>query len=183
MERIKDDPSIEENLQKIEIINKHKHGLDIFIETGTAGAVTSSLASQFFKKVYTIDLNFDFYLAAIEKTFSLGNVFPLWGDSPKVLNSILFGVDGPCVILLDAHDVGDGVRGTEEAPVLQELEIIFPSYKEKWYRHVILIDDARLFGSNPNYPSLQDLQAVADRIGYAVKVENDIIVMVPECLN
>lgn len=178
---IKNDKLNKENLLKIKIIEKYNSGnLSTFVETGTASATTAILASEIFKSVYTIDINFDFYLSAVEKTFRLKNVFPLYGDSPLVLNSLLFAIDEPSVILLDAHDVGDGIRGTEEAPILKELETIFPSNKHTYHPHLVLIDDARLLDSNPEYPTFSQIKDFAERIGYEVVLDSDILVL--KCL-
>lgn len=169
-----------ENFNKLDLLSRYSKDYSVFVETGTAGAVTSIAAGEIFDAVYTIELNFDFYISAIEKTYGISNVFPLYGDSSIVLGKILNAIDKPCIILLDAHFVGDGVIGVSgHTPVEDELEAIFPSYKETHYKHIVLVDDIRLFGEDENYPTVEFLQNFCKKIGYKYFIENDIMVMHP----
>ena len=57
---------------------------------------------------------------------------------------------------LDGHYSGPGTaRGSVVTPILRELEIIAPRYKAA--NDLILIDDARLFDVNDDYPSKHQL--------------------------
>ena len=50
---------------------------------------------------------------------------------------------------------------------------------------MILIDDARIFGQEPGYPSLDDFIALLEKIlpNHSVAVSNDIISAVPKGRN
>lgn len=169
-----------ENKYKLRLLSKFGKRYSTFVETGTAGAVTSISASNIFNKVYTIELDFDFYLSAIEKSCKVNNVFPVYGDSGTVLGPLLHALDEPCVILLDAHYVGDGVVSEDgDTPIVKELEMIFPGNKETHYPHVVLIDDYRLFGVDPSYPSVSYIKEFCDRINYSFLVKDDIMVLTP----
>ena len=60
----------------------------------------------------------------------------------------------PALFWLDGHySGGETARGKKDTPILEELITIFGAKEE----HIILIDDARLFGSAKDYPSLKEL--------------------------
>lgn len=169
----------DENAFKLNLLAKYEE-YPLFVETGTATAVTAIGACDIFDHVFTIELDFDYYLEAVVKMCKHNNMTALYGDSGKVLEKLLYGLDQPCVILLDAHFVGDGVSGEfGHTPVLQELEAIFPSYKETHYPHVVLIDDYRLFGFDPAYPNVQAIKDLCERIGYKFQVFGDVMVLSP----
>ncbi|MBI4494137.1 MAG: hypothetical protein HY690_15220 [Chloroflexi bacterium] len=78
----------------------------------------------------------------------------LHGDSSDVLPEILSKIAEPALFWLDGHYSG-GVtaRGKYETPVWQELQHIL-NHSAAW--HVILIDDARCFVGQSDYPTLQE---------------------------
>ena len=79
---------------------------------------------------------------------------------------------------LDGH-YSAGITGTGEShcPLLKELESIFTLTTSPF---VIAIDDARCFGNDPAYPtidSLRELVAALSRSSVTVSVENDMILI------
>lgn len=161
---------------KIDLLSRYpRHG--VFIETGTAQAFTATRASMDYEKVYTIELDFGFYLNAVKKFAHSTSIFPIYGDSAEVLPALLSVLDEPCVILLDAHYVGSGARGESDTPVREELEAIFPSGRQRHLPHVVLIDDARLFGADPAYPTIESIEKFAARVGFQTEIKDDIIRM------
>lgn len=169
--------SVEEHSSRIIGEYQSKYNLPVFVETGTAGGSTLELVVQAgqFDEYHSIELDDAFYRQACD---NFENRAYIWhGESDVVLRNILPQIDRPCLFWLDAHWVGgeDDVMGSHgETPVMAELDAIFDTV----HKHVILIDDARLFGVEGNYPTLQDLEAYALANGFGMEVEHDIIRLV-----
>lgn len=155
---------------------QQRYERDVFVETGTAQAHTLELVVNdgMFREYHSIELDLDFYKQAIAKFTDVPTVVIHHGESDKVLSSLLPKLDTDCLFWLDAHWVGgeDDVIGSHgETPVMQELHHIFDTPQ----KHVILIDDARLFGVEGNYPTLEEVQELAKINGYDYKLAKDII--------
>ena len=97
------------------------------------------------------------------------------GDSSRVLSEVLPRITEPCLFWLDAHHSG-GVtaRGPVDTPIMAELQLIFDA---RIPRAVILIDDARCFVGENDYPTLDALRqfVLENRPTWAVEVQDDII--------
>ncbi len=153
---------------------------EIFVETGTyKGGTTWCLLGEF-RRIQTIEVVPGLASLAKERFRKFSHVTVIEGDSATVLPGICSKLDGPCLFYLDGHYSG-GITGmgSEECPVIRELEAVF-THTRVPYR--IVIDDARLFGSDPAYP---DLQTVTDlvkkhRQSMQVRVENDAILIYQE---
>ena len=156
----------------VEILRRAGADLDWFVETGTADGYTTKNLADYFKSLVTIEIDHPRYLHVAVTEFLGTNVMPLWGDSAKVLKEVAYWLPDPALFWLDAHYSG-GARGDVDTPIIDELEAIFPL---KHHGSVVLIDDARLFGSDPAYPDLNWIEDFLDCRGdYMWKVENDII--------
>lgn len=150
-----------------------------FIETGSGDGSTTAALIEEFDRLFTIELNHGFYLHCVKRFLREPKVTPLWGDSEEVLKEVLWALDEPAVFWLDAHyDKSGGVQGRQETPIEIELAEIF-KYP---HRHVILIDDARLFGPDPAYPTLDQVARSFrySQIPWVMTVQDDIIRIVPE---
>lgn len=150
----------------------------IFCETGTFKGYTVENMLPYFSKVYSIELNENFYMNCKSKFQSQPKVTILQGDSSVVLDEINF--DQPTVFFLDGHWSGyDTAKGPKDCPLLEELEIINKKAKDET---LIIIDDSRLFGKNSSYqsdyPDWTDitvdniLNILKDRIVYHEDVED-----------
>ena len=97
------------------------------------------------------------------------------GDSSKVLPELLDKIKKPCLFWLDGHYSG-GITGKGDlnTPILNELKSIF-SHQIK--DHVILIDDARCFTGEEDYPTIKALKefVIKNRPDWVFEVRNDII--------
>jgi hypothetical protein len=86
----------------------------------------------------------------------------------------------PSILWLDAHYDHDGRedrRGEVDTPIREEL-----SHALHWAAvgHLVLVDDARLFGSDEAYPTIDEVQRrFAAPSGYGMIVEDDIIRLIP----
>lgn len=97
------------------------------------------------------------------------------GDSGALLGPTLRSLDRPAVIWLDGHYSGWlTARGDSDTPVLLEVRAALDTGTAD---DVLLIDDARLFGSDPSYPSIAELEALVAtrRPGWHSRVKDDIV--------
>ncbi len=172
---------------RIEILRDYADAyvLSWFVETGTADGYTTAALADHFERLVTIELDYERYLhVATTQFMQRDNVLPLWGDSARVLREVAQVLPAPALVWLDAHYSG-GVRGEKDTPVEDELNILGGHVEPgantgtRQLRHVILIDDARLFGSDPAYPTLDWVRAWADGHRYSLVVAEDIIRLTP----
>ncbi|MFC1567282.1 hypothetical protein ACFL3R_00410 [Thermodesulfobacteriota bacterium] len=148
---------------------------DVFIETGTYLGEMVCAVKYSFIKIYSIELGSELYKRA-EKKFSKHKHIAIYnGDSSIVLPEILKRINEPCLFWLDAHySAGITDKGEKETPIMKELESIFSHPIEG---HVILIDDARCFTGQNDYPALEELkELIINRYpNYVFTVKDDII--------
>ena len=147
--------------------------LTALVETGTYLGDTVEAQRKRFRKVVSIELSPDLHRAALVRFAHRKNVTLLEGDSADLMESVLAQLDGPALFWLDGHySAGVTAQGSLDTPVQRELEIILGSPE----KHVILVDDARCFGSG-DYPTLDAVRALVARLrpGWACVVQDDII--------
>lgn len=78
------------------------------------------------------------------------------GDSGQVIEKLLKDLDQPCLFWLDGrYSEGFTAKGELNTPIINELKHIF---NDPIKNHVILIDDARCFIGENDYPSMQYLK-------------------------
>ena len=114
---------------------------EVFIETGTYrgdGCIRAVRAD--FRRIFSIEINYDFYIKAVGRLIIYPQVTIIHGNSIKVLPIILKNINEPVVFWLDAHISGSSTP--ESCSLYQELEIIS---KHKIKNHIIMIDDLRCF--------------------------------------
>ncbi len=152
-----------------------KFRLPVFVETGTYRGDMVEAVKRDFARVYSIELGVELHRLARERFAADPNVTILQGDSGEVLRGLLPGIDRPALFWLDGHfSEGDTARGALITPILSELDHILAHPLAR--RHVILVDDARLFNGEDDYPTLESLNAVLARAGFpACRVRDDII--------
>ncbi len=152
-----------------------------FVETGTADHLTVEALAPHFPRLFTIELDEGFYHQAWCAFMNKPHVTPLYGDSSVVLEHLVCRLKGPAVFWLDAHYCG-GTRGATDTPVETELRHIFQYRQDE--KNLIMVDDARLFGIDPAYPTVEWVEdfiaAQPAAIEYRVYVKDDIIHIVPE---
>lgn len=159
-----------------------QHGLRVFVETGTNDGATPWALMADFDELYTIELGKEAWRAAMARFKGHPKVRCLHGDSAVVLPVVLADlVDQPALIWLDGHFSGGGTaQGPKDTPVLEELEAIFAT----GVPHVVLVDDARLFGGMSHYgehdwPHVNEVFRLAEKAGYNAMVIDDIVHLVP----
>lgn len=132
-----------------------QHSLKTLIETGTYyGDMVDALKFDF-EKIYSIELSDELYRQAVRRFAGQPNVELIHGDSGRVLKELLGRIKSPCLFWLDGHySAGVTARGEKDTPIVEELSHIFSSPD---IGHVIVVDDARCFGVEPGYPTVEEL--------------------------
>ncbi len=152
-----------------------KFGIRTFVETGTyLGAMVTAVRSDF-ERIYSVELSEQLYESATSKFCVDERIVIMQGDSGEVVPTLLRGIAERCLFWLDAHySAGVTARGEKETPIVKELSCILDHPVKG---HVVLIDDARHFTGQNDYPALRELrELVSERCGnYVFEVREDII--------
>jgi len=156
--------------------------LNTLVETGTFEGNMVEATRFNFTHIITIELNPPFFEKARQKFENWHNVQLLKGDSGIVLPNLLIEgiIKEPTLFWLDGHWDLDGKQllGEEHSPIIKEVTAILEDPLAE--KHVMLIDDARLFrgydycrsmgadpkkafGNAPCYPSLQEMKDLVCR--------------------
>ncbi len=154
-------------------------GATTLVETGTYTGDTVWFFRKDLKQIFSIEIHPDLARLARVRFASWPSVKIVEGDSATKLAEIVPEVNGPCVFWLDGHySAGITGRGSKDCPIWGEFDAIIGKMK---YPFIILIDDARCFGTDADYPPLTEVDAfVRERLpGYSMRVENDIIRITP----
>ena len=152
-----------------------RYNLKIFVETGTyLGDMTNAVAS-IFDEIYSIELDPELFRLANIRFSGINKINLFQGDAGAVMLDVLKQVNGPSLFWLDAHfSSGATARGELDTPIQQELTQILNHPLAK--HHIILIDDARHFNGQGDYPTIISLQKSATTAGFnQFSVEDDII--------
>jgi len=138
--------------QKVVKYYARKFSPEIFVETGTYQGDMIYVVKKKFKQIYSIELNEILYRKARKRFVKNNHISIIYGDSTVQLKKILPKIDKPCLFWLDAHYSGEGTaKGDLETPIMEEMNLILNHSNLK---HIILIDDARLFIGKNDYPSI-----------------------------
>lgn len=158
---------------------KKKYHIKIFIETGTYQGDMIWAMKNFFSQIYSIELDKQYYKYALKRFKKFSNISLLYGNSPDILSEVLPKISKPCLFWLDGHySGGETAKGDKYTPIIAELNSIF---RHPIKSHVILIDDARKFIGNNDYPDIDELRKLVSR-GSSYKtfgIKNDIIRISP----
>jgi hypothetical protein len=156
-----------------------RYRLKIFVETGTHHGDMVQAMKPLFRKIYSIELGDKLFEDAQRRFERDAHVELIHGDSGKELRRVVERIDQPALFWLDGHySAGDTARGEKDTPILEELDHILQAPD---LGHVIVIDDARCFGTDPAYPTIQALREyVLSRRPYLrVAVEDDSVRITP----
>ncbi|MCK5739211.1 hypothetical protein KAH55_08520 [bacterium] len=160
-----------------------KFELKILIETGTYyGDMVEAMKGDF-NQVYSIELCDELYEKAKKRFDGDGNVRIIHGDSGVELGKLTGMIEEPTLFWLDGHySAGVTAKGDKDTPIYEELTHIFNAHPSK---DVIIIDDARCFGNDPAYPSIEELSDFikANRPHANIEVKDDSIRITPGNVN
>ena len=147
----------------------------VFIETGTYKGEMIESVLNYFPRIISIELDPKLAQRAKDKFSSVSHVTILQGDSGELLPKVLTTIEEPCLFWLDAHYSG-GITGKadSETPIIKEVKAILD---HSCLDHIILIDDAREFTGNKDYPTLEELrQTIQSRQkNWRMSVKSDVI--------
>ncbi len=154
---------------------QEKYGYSTLIETGTFMGDMVEAQKNNFKRIISIELSDHLYKRAKNKFRTDNNVTIVHGDSGKVLNDVLKNISEPAIFWLDGHySSGITAKGDTNCPIFGELDAILASNVKN---HILLIDDARLFIGEDDYPTIDQVtRHILDRnLNYKAEIKDDII--------
>ena len=152
-----------------------KFGVGVLVETGTYLGEMVEAMRPHFREVYSIELSEDLHERAKKLFAADPHVHLVRGDSADAMPDILAAVSEPCLFWLDGHYSGGiTARGSLDYPIIRELEHIS---RHGVRRHVILIDDARLFDGGTGVPSKEQIVQKLREINpdYRIEESDDVI--------
>jgi hypothetical protein len=152
-----------------------RYGIKTLIETGTYFGDMVEAQRGNFEKIFSIELSGDLWKKACERFINQPKIKILQGDSGVVLHKIMPEMNRPAVFWLDGHfSAGVTAKGDKECPIYEELDAIF-GYSHQ--DHVLLIDDARCFVGEGDYPTIEALSGYirSKNPKYQIQVKDDII--------
>lgn len=140
---------------EITLALQKESGIDTFIETGTYKGMSSAWAADHFKIVVTVEGMPDRYWKTWHNTLGdKSNVMMLLGDSWDALPKVMKFIQTPAIFWLDAHyctsNNNEQREGLQVCPVMQELLTI--NAHPCAHLHILMVDDARLFGNEQDWP-------------------------------
>ena len=157
-----------------------RFGIKTLVETGTLyGDMVEAMRSDF-DQIYSIELSERLYEIAKRRFSRVPAVTLIQGDSGVELGNLVGKLSGPALFWLDGHySEGETAQGPKDTPIFEELEHIFSARRDG---DVILIDDARCFGTYPSYPTLDELRKfiLARKPRALIAVVDDSIRIMPE---
>lgn len=146
---------------------RQKYGLKAFVESGLAQGTTALWAESRFDTIISIEVD-NGSIAAFKERNPKSKVRVIEGDSAIAMIEIAHGLSQPALFWLDGHT-------DDYTPILAELAAINFSALP----NVIMIDDWRMFGTCPAWPSKEKVigfATVGNRWTYDV---DDVLVVVP----
>ena len=165
--------------QTLKTISK-RYGLKILVETGTYYGDMVEAMKDVFNQLYSIELSTELYKKAKKRFKGEKHIELICGDSGLELMNLMSKIDQPTLFWLDGHySAGVTAKGEKDTPIYEELNHILNSTDKG---HVIIIDDARCFGADPNYPSIKELCDFikSKRANLDIVIQDDCIRVIPD---
>jgi len=131
-----------------------RHGFACALETGTHKAETTVGLARMFPKVYTVEVDINYFLASKAALLGCANVVARMGNSPEVIREILPELEYPLFAYLDAH-------WYDYWPLRDELMLLLSVRRPK----LIMIHDFRVPGRNFGFDGYQGRPCDMDFIG------------------
>ena len=156
-----------------------QYGCSVLVETGTYLGDMVEVQENNFKRIISIELDQHLYERAKHNFRKKSHITIYQGDSSKILPQIMPTITENALFWLDGHySEGFTAKGDKETPIYEELEVIF---QDSTHDHILLIDDARLFTGQRDYPTIEELSDCirGQNKDYIIEVKDDIIRAVP----
>jgi hypothetical protein len=152
-----------------------RFGPRVFVETGTYRGDTLEVMKRHVAQAFSIELAPELASLARVRFAADAHVEILEGDSATLLPGILEKLYEPALFWLDGHwSMGETAKAADfETPIRAELDAVL---RHRVSDHVVLIDDARLFGTG-DYPTIDEIEAMVrdHRPDWKFSVVADII--------
>jgi len=170
-------PAPPPHIVKEELIREYAKNFNtgILIETGTYLGDMVHAMKRYFSRIISFELDETLAAQAQQRFAKDDHVEIVQGDSGKLLDNYLADINEPCLFWLDGHYSGGiTAKGALETPIKNEVIAILSHPIDG---HVLLIDDARCFTGENDYPTLDELKNfVAERKpNHKFSVEHDVI--------
>jgi hypothetical protein len=152
-----------------------------FVETGTfLGEMVSALRNVF-KQIYSIELETQLATRAQQHFHQFNHIKIIQGDSAHILPKLIkeLNTQNP-IFWLDGHYSGGiTAKGDKTTPIEEELESIASA--KNISKEIVLIDDARLFNGENEYPDIIKLKTIIKNLFplHQVNSSKDIIRITP----
>ena len=139
-----------------------KYGLKRLVETGTfLGDMLAAMRSDF-DNLTSIELSDELYERATKRFAGDPKITLLHGDSSERIKEVAASIEQPALFWLDYQYSGswdeyfyESAGSDRPNPIYAELEAVFASP----YKHVVFIDDARLFNGEEGWPPLGEVRS------------------------
>jgi hypothetical protein len=144
------------------------------IETGTYFGEMIEKTKDYFKRIYSIELDETLFKLATNKFSRFSHISIIHGNSTNLLPELLGEIRERSIFWLDAHYTGGFTEKNDPEMILNELTHILT---HPILGHVILIDDARLFSRKHSHPTINEIRNVvsANRKNWIFEIRDDII--------
>jgi hypothetical protein len=161
--------------QKAILAYARKFNIKTLVETGTYRGDMVDAMRKHFDRIYSIELSQPLFEKARDRFRLYPHIEIIQGDSGAELGKLIKQINTPAIFWLDGHySAGFTAKGEKETPIYEELSHLFSAPD---INHVILIDDARCFGEDKDYPTIDELKkfVLSNRPGSQFNIENDCI--------
>jgi hypothetical protein len=138
-----------------------QHSLSTLVETGTFRGDIVYATRRVFDRIVSIELSETLHAQAVERFRRYPHIQILRGDSADVLPKVLATLTESTLFWLDGHYSG-GVtaRGSRDTPIWAELTAVL---RHPVSGHQVLVDDARCFTGQDDYPTMEAVRALVNR--------------------
>jgi hypothetical protein len=133
-----------------------RFALGTLVETGTYLGDMIDATQHDFAAIYSIELDRALHDRAKLRFAGHKHIHLVHGDSGAVLPGVLDAIHEPALFWLDGHwSGGFTAKGERETPIIAECEAVLRHHVKG---HVILIDDARCFTGENDYPTITEMR-------------------------
>jgi hypothetical protein len=169
------------NLVKQRIVNQYgrDYAVKTLVETGTFLGDMVHACRKNFHRIASIELDPQLYQNASQRFESDRHIKIYEGDSASLLSKISEEISEPCLFWLDGHySAGITAKGDLNTPIMDELTAICDHPIDG---HVILIDDARCFTGEDDYPTVGEVRDFMSsrKPDYRFELDLDIMRITP----
>jgi len=164
--------------QKTVLEHARRWHTPVLVETGTLHGDMVEAMKNHFEAIYSIEISPELAKKAQQRFAGNSKIRIIENDSAIALKSLVPELHRPSLFWLDGHYSGGNTgKGEKVTPVFEELSSIYSSGID----HVVLIDDARLFGTDKDYPTMEELEShIRDlRPDATITTANDCIRIIP----